>query len=904
MAVTACHEDDLGDGGGSFDNDANVRVLVPVAPATRANGDNNDNMVTQNATSDECKINTLRLIAFPQDSNGQLYNLSLTPPQIDMTQEKAVAVYDKTFKNGKYRVYVVANVADSELAGVDTEDALKNVMLKYKNGETANLPQAGSIPMIYEPQETIDNTKDGVSITADMQFTCAKVNYNIIFDKDTYAEAKAAFGDYGLKINTIDAKQLSMQTNLVWGNSFAARDMSDLTFNKPEATTGSYFNSYTYDDTKTGSNEDMVTESGTGAAKLTSYLGKWLYSGTVYLPERYVKAGDGQSLLKINAKTMKGSAEGATNRYTIPLGHVRTGETDTVLPRHTYYEIVGLVKTPGDVTLDTKVKFADWVGVTVPADFLHTTLTVSKTSAGVTSLANDSIGYTTNADDAQVKVECNTIVEGKPVIVCTKDATTHQIKFTINPQIKITDYGNSTSGVATVSLRANNLIKMLTVHYDVSPFFNVTPQEEVIYYDASSTAENTKNIIWSTNLDGIDFGANSGWNASTGGTSTVGSSSIKIECASNSTATGTFTITATSDPVTTVTHTFVVRPKETSYQTATYAKTIKVIVRPPIKDYIINFRAINDRQEYAWGASNTVGNLHKTLDEDSSTGSSSSSSYNWNDGWQDYNGTANQIDDNAITANGDNHHVYIYSQLGETHRSDSGTSYSDNSWAFTGAWPGLSMSPDYNNTGWYRYVLGYYATGTYNSKNKDGYKYNICPDPAKTLIIFVNQKNENKGYTLHRCTHHEDAGILLFDYEDREGWVVYDPTMDPYYLVFDDKPEIEDVTYKVYTKSPLSHWSHTYGVAQTIYDSTTSIDERFTMKSEASDGNNTCVAGSTQKDAYYLNTIKLKAIKGHHAKAITLYLNDTKSVALFGGQSFKNDTGYFDGSSWHEGAPY
>ena len=72
-----------------------------------------------------------------------------------------------------------------------------------------------------------------------------------------------------------------------------------------------------------------------------------------------------------------------------------------------------------------------------------------------------------------------------------------------------------------------------------------------------------------------------------------GSSIIKMSVNSSDDATGTFMVTATKDPVTTTIHEFTVKSKEGSK-----SQTVRVTVSPPIGDYRIYFRAINDLSIY------------------------------------------------------------------------------------------------------------------------------------------------------------------------------------------------------------------------------------------------------------------------------------------------------------------
>lgn len=61
-------------------------------------------------------------------------------------------------------------------------------------------------------------------------------------------------------------------------------------------------------------------------------------------------------------------------------------------------------------------------------------------------------------------------------------------------------------------------------------------------------------------------------------------------------------------------------------------------------------------------------------------------------------------------------------------------------------------------------------------------------------------------------------------------------------------------------------------------------------------------------NGWYKTVITLKAVKGNHEKDIRIKKadNDEQGVLLFNGNSYEkhnNDTGYYDGTSWHAGKP-
>lgn len=80
--------------------------------------------------------------------------------------------------------------------------------------------------------------------------------------------------------------------------------------------------------------------------------------------------------------------------------------------------------------------------------------------------------------------------------------------------------------------------------------------------------------------------------------------------------------------------------------------------------------------------------------------------------------------------------------------------------------------------------------------------------------MFNNNFNQGVGHAAHRCPHHLEPGIPLFDYEDHEGWIVFDPTTDAMWQAFDEKPEIENIKITLYTKFDIFGWYKEYGIAK------------------------------------------------------------------------------------------
>ena len=896
LFAVSCN-DELEGNGYTPNSSSNLQVLVPLVHSngTRAGESDPAENLTYNATEEECRINSLRLFAFPIDGKGTLLNEYLGAPGTSFYEPGNfeggvdVATYTLRIDPGTYRIYVVANMEDV-LKGqtIDTEDKLKKVVLNYLPEGKPGMPACGNIPMIYEPLKDTNITGDSktTDIVANLKFTCVKVKLNLLFDPAD-SEMQEALKTNGLKINDITANNLSQSTSLVWGGKFYASDKEDVSGiispqimykqSSEASAAGSFFSDWTRDDTnKNKSNADVITAVGTAAAAPSNIKDKWLFQGTYYLPERYIKTNDQQSFLTLSS--MIGAND---NSYNIPLGHTDNPEKPRrTFPRGTYYEIIGKIKSLGNMTLNCNVSVEDWTPVTIDADFSHTTLWVNKTSAQITSIEEDSISYKSNW--VNVEFGCDAIVDGKPLVVVDKrDEVKHIITFRINPEIPMSAYGNGEGkfppkGTTKIWLKANNLKKYLDVDYNVEPLFEVDPLEVIIYYVAGAET-NTKVFTWVTNLGGIVLPDNL--------TSTIGSSTINISKTSDKNAPkGTFQVEATTAPGTTTVHTFRVHSKD-SYNSNYKYRDIKVTVRPPVDNYRIYFRAINDRSSN--NGKFKTNQFQGILDEYYGTGDNNN---NWNDSWS--------WDNKMQTSR---HNVYIYSQKGET----TGTAIpKENVWYFNGRYNNPSgMTGDTNNPGWYYQDMDFNAKG-YRLDKGDGQETTPIK-PGETLMIFYSFIND--GADLHRCPQHMAPGIPLFNYEDREGWILYDPTTDPYYRIFDEKPIVKDINYVVYTKTKVLGWAFKFGVATDNPTSSESNDQ-YVHWDNTWDGHSAKSFKSEQVGGWWKTTIRLKAVDGYHEKGIVLQFEKDayeEKYTLFGGRSYEkyNDTGYYDNGNWHPGKP-
>lgn len=896
LLVTVSCSDELGGERAPISSESNLHVLVPTVLSSRGTrADDASGLPTYNATVDECQINDLTLYAFPvptgNGNDGKLLVETLPAPLASMMLKENVASYQLNIQPGTYHIYVVANMSDVlKDPDIDSEEKLKNIVLHYGGGTKPGMPVCTNIPMIYEPEKDATTGKlvetkitptgnKYTEVIANMKFTCVKVKLNLIFDP-TQADVNANFGGKSIYIDNIVANKLSPFTNLYWGGKFVKESLADgeyksgissnLYDSKASDAPAVYYTDWEDHtlEAETNNKNDIVGK-GDATSNLVDASGKWLFQSTYYLPERYISSAADRSYLTIKGKV----ANSIDNDYRIDLGHKKDETSNSevpTFPRGTYYEITGKIKSLGNMTLDCNVSIKPWESVKIDADFNHTTLWVSKTMANVTSLTNDYITYNSNA--TTVEFGCDNKIDSKDIIIGTKrgkDANGNDsIEFRVNPNIPIKYYAkDQLKGTAKFWIKANNLKKYIDVDYDVTPYLDVT-KELVIYYNKDDKSQNIRTVKWDTNLGGIMLHKT---------TNTKGNSIIKMSVKSSDDATGTFTVTATEDPVTTTIHEFTVLSKDGSK-----SQDVRVTVSPPIGDYRICFRAINDLSIY--------NNTNKEVDfmaikEEGGTN-------NWYDGW-DNNGGADSPKE-------DNHRIYVYTQIGET-KIESGNLPNKGKWIYTDGdtdkanWPGETMTADKTNTGWYYKDFKVDMV----QKRKMDTQVDRKIKPGETLIMFNNNKDTGAGYTLHRCPHHREPGIPLFDYEDHEGWIVYDPTSDPEYHIFDDMPEIEDLNITIYTEKKTMGWYREYGVAGS------SKTDQFKIKDEITDAN--VDHGNSwkreKKGNWWKTVITLKAIKGEHNKDIKIIQKVGDVLTLFNGNSFTDDTGYYQNGKWYQGKP-
>ena len=945
LLVTVSCSDELGGERALISSESNLHVLVPTVLSSRGTRtDDASGLPTYNATVDECQINDLTLYAFPvptgNGNDGKLLVETLPAPLATMMVEPNVANYQLNIEPGTYHIYVVANM-NKVLSDktIKTEDDLKKIVLGYEVGKEPGMPVSTNIPMIYEPKDvngTIINTKiekggkKYTEVAANLKFTCVKVKLNLIMDPT------ASDNLYGksYSITDIVAQKLSPSTTLSWNGNFTQTDVTpeyakgiDTPLYKStptgDASKGCYYQKGEYEineDNKDVANEDVVKIADAykdkGTPKPTNDK-QWLFQGTYYLPERYISNVKEQSELKINGIVNNSNK----NQYTINLGHKQNAsDALPTFPRGTYYEITGKLKSYGDMDLDCDVKVDDWKPVEINADFYHTTLWVNKTKAEVSSTKSDTISY--KSSETVVDFGCidtKTVGEKDEKVIIETKKDGNNIIFSINPNIPINEFPKNSAGkregTARVYLQANNIKKYIEVHYDVTPYFKVSPKNVVIYYGKDPDGQQVleKHFVVETNLGGLMAFQNINGTLTekaNGSIAQVGDapSRLKICYDKTSDADGKYLmkVTETVNPVTTTVYNFTLKPLKQISGDEVASQEVTVTVKPEFGPYRIYMRAINNFCSWD-GKPTTDEDLKVILKEQKKeyTGPYESyndtNNFNWYDGWYWERKEGDKYYGDEKPRN-DRHYMYMYTQIGES----SGASTSQKAWIFSASYPGNQMDYDANNAGWYYNIM---KTDAPVKNWQNGASGEKTIKPGQTLVMFGNGENSGDGgCTPHRFPHHMDPGIPLFNYEDHEGWYLYDPTCIPYYRVYDDKPTIVNVDYVIYTKSKITSWRIDFG-CRGIDNNKKKGPYTLCCSSDTFKEHHTDVG-----NGWYRTVLSLKAPKGEYEKAIKICFNDSKEgPTLFGGDSYEctydatngyQIFGYYDGSSWHEGKPF
>ena len=838
-----------------------------------------DTRATQAAKGNELDINDLRMYVFPSSDNeaASKKNELLESSKVSGYTSKKYPVSGLP-KNGSYVVYLLANFGDAGKSFANAK-ALEDFYTTYDPTKSGGKKlEAGNLPMVFKSNTiSLSSTELGAKeVVAPLEYACAKVRYNIIFDvTDPESEAAKNFGGRGMQPGNLTLSNASTQLH--------SMAKTDAAYHIAEGNFTTYLSSANHISSKIYSNfTENANAATTGADKITiptdaseltaaqaGEANKWVLQGTCYLPERYVAAESDMATLTLDSKV-----GGSDVKHSKAIGE------DKVIKRGHYYEMVGRVKDSGVKGADWEINVQDWQKKTIDVDFVHTFLTIDKTSLTLDTDLNK-IGEVVYETDGKggLSFKCGekAMYDGKPlfeVVPGTDGLNSGTLQLRVSSQVQIepgmnlkhTDNDGDPDGVSCY-IMAGNIEKEIKIKYDIKGFFEITPSKLKIQ-NSENVDANAYCFTYRTNLGGLKLTStdNSGWTMTheqtTNKRHTISKCNIDLKVeGTNTTSEGTIIVAVDKFDDTTVSHFF-----EASSAKGDERIPLEVEVIPVKGSYRIYFRAINEYR----GDNNDE--FKGVPVEDASDENDTEANANWIDYWC---GSEN----NKPTP--DSHRIYAYTQYGQDPQTEPVWEYT---YGFNGGkndtftYKDLSgkeiskssnrMIADNYNKGWYYYDIpvtcqGYgmhtekLPGGTEGDNIKKKYAYG--PLPGATLLIFFSESGEDNP---HRVNQHNEAGIQLGDDDDNETWVLFDPSRDPVYNVYNDKPRIEDVTYTIYSDVEFKTWRHDYG-KNNIHKSMTSL--------------------TSDKTGYsYKYEIRLKAPRGEYDKALSLVKNPEESVVIIG----------------------
>lgn len=778
-------------------------VLQLSVPLTRSLPTTDDEPGSQD---DERRITSLWFLAYPTtDGDGETLVKKLDTNEQEHDTYKTFSI---KMKYGTYHIYVVANVP--ELTADTTEDELKAIILKYKEGNAVSLPSPTStygLPMVYQREEnyTLSSTT-GSDILADLVYTCVKVRYTLVFDNTTNGISNPVFGTNVLKINGVSVRNIADRAPLLPGTNIS----TDLTLfdHTSEVFNGQYQvgaydpadpdnNNYTFSKTKIEYTE----------------AGQWAYRGTFYLPEHYVTAEtkDRQTQMLIAATLY--TAEGvsrATLEYTIELGDTE-GQTGEVggkvrqLPRGRYYDITGRITGLGN-KIEATAAVQDWTLQTVDAElngpyYLYVAQTsIEELAAGqdvtvachtdAPSLSYESPTYSLNSQDIPIyEVEFN------------QDEAGAYTSFTvrIHPNMPPVADDATIEGIAKYFyIVAGGLKKKIDVsQLLLKPYLIVTPQNYTVYIKEVSNEESfAVSYTYRTNLPQIQVATDKDINNLS--TAANGTTFTATNAYHGTVKEGTGTLVCTLDQphvsgnfpnANTATYTFTA----TGYEnTLTETATLQII--PNATSYRLHFRPLTDDWSnphiYVYQPLYTPGGVEVEIPNSNNVYEGENAILYGFTGKITFLGWSGQGGSVSLPTNLYNGKYRVGTDYDPNNTNKSiyniDIDYcpnfregccADN--AVNRKWPGVKMKEDTENPGWYYFDLP------------------LLAEPGTALIMFADghsgpASTDTSGK--YRYPAHMVPGIPLYNFADKDGWFLYDYTQGDKNEFVDDKPNILDKT--------------------------------------------------------------------------------------------------------------
>lgn len=791
-------------------------VLQLSVPLTRSVPTTDDEPGSQDATAAERRITSLWFLAYPT-TEGETLVKKLDTNELEHDTYKTFSI---KMKYGTYRIYVVANVP--ELTAGTTEDELKAIILKYKEGDAVSLPNPTStygLPMVYQmPTAYTLSSTTGSDILADLVYTCVKVRYTLVFDNTTNGISNPVFGNNVLKIDGVSVRNIADRAPLLPSTNIS----TDLTLFDTDASGA--FNGQYYVGAYDASNPDNYTFSKTTINNTEAK--QWAYRGTFYLPEHYVTAEtkdrQTQMLIAATLYTADGVSR-ATLEYTIELGDTE-GQTGEVggkrqLPRGRYYDITGRITGLGN-KIEATAAVQDWTLQTVDAELNGPYyLYVAQTSVALEAGKDVTVACRTDAPSLSYESPKYTPEGGTETDIYqvdfNRDETGACTSFTvrIHPNMPPVADDATIKGIAKYFyIVAGGLKKKIDVSpLKLEPYLIVTPQNYTVYIKEVSNEESfAVSYTYRTNLPDIQVATDKDINNLS--TAANGTTFTATNAYNGTVKEGTGTLVCTLDQphvsgnfpnANTATYTFTA----TGYgNTLTETATLQII--PNATSYRLHFRPLTDDWSnphiYVYQPLYTPGGVEVEIPNSNNVYEGENAIlYGFTGkitflGWSGQGGSVS-LPTNLYNGkyrvgtdydpNNTNTSIYnINIDYCPSFREDCCKS------AINRKWPGVKMKKDTENPGWYYFDLP------------------LLAEPGTALIMFADGHESDDKNVQHRYPAHKVPGIPLYNFADKDGWFLYDYKQGDKNEFVDDKPNIldktdylPDGTYRIWCQTPYTH---------------------------------------------------------------------------------------------------
>lgn len=239
-------------------------------------------------------------------------------------------------KAGYYTVYGVANIPG--LPEGLNENMLKNCMMEFT---AESLPDPAALPMTGIATINVSGSQ---TVKLSLDVAAVRVRFYLIFDRNYLT---SDFENMGVNIKSVYLENVPATAYIIQNQSV----VNHKTITEPVIVDGVYFADFKE---STDPATDLVLPKGK-YSMLPPDFDKWVYIGETYIPESYIDNRGKTVKMNIVAEMIDkyGNYVRDLNYSVDNLAAYIENPQERCMPRGTYYEIVGRIKTTGSRAVST-----------------------------------------------------------------------------------------------------------------------------------------------------------------------------------------------------------------------------------------------------------------------------------------------------------------------------------------------------------------------------------------------------------------------------------------------------------------------------------------------------------------------------------------------------------------------